>query len=123
MIEVEDPDKRFGKEPKHMKCNNCFREVTTRVEASVRDSGWWFAFCCCLFGSWINSLLVCCLPGFRQFSHSCPLCKVILGTARPKHSDAHITVITIMGMLTIGLVVFVLYARAMYIERQRSRGY
>ena len=114
MIEVEDPDKSFGIFSKHMKCHNCFWEMTTRVEDSVRDSGWWFAFFCCFltwisYFSWINSLLVCCLPGFRQFSHYCPLCNVILGTARPKHSAAHIIVITVMSLLTFALISFLFF--------------
>ena len=120
MIEVEDPDKRFGKEPKQMKCHHCFREMTTRVEDSVRDSGWWFALCCCIFGSWINSLLVCCLPGFRQFTHHCPLCNVLLGTARPKHSAVHIIVITVMILLTIALPMALLIALYANILSNRS---
>ena len=113
MIEVEDPDERFGIEPMNMKCHNCFREMTTRVEDSVTDSGWLFAFFCFLpwisYLSWINSLLLCCLPSLRQFSHYCPLCNVLLGTARPKHSAAHIIVLAVnpvMSLLTFALISF-----------------
>ena len=114
---IEDPNKRFDKEPRHMKCTNCFRQMTTRVEDSVRDSGWLFAFSCFLFGSWINSLLVCCLPGFRQYSHHCPLCHVILGTVRPKHSATHIAVITVTSLLTIALLVGYIYVRTYGLDR------
>ena len=55
---LTDPDKMFGQEPAQIKCSNCHQEITTRVEASVRSEGWMFACCCCLFGSWLTSLLV-----------------------------------------------------------------
>ena len=53
-----DPDKMFGKDPEKVTCGNCNQEITTRVEDSVSKEGYMFAYCCCLFGSWITSLLV-----------------------------------------------------------------
>ena len=53
-----DPDKMFGKEPAQIQCPNCHQQVITKVESSVRSEGWMFACCCCLFGSWLTSLLV-----------------------------------------------------------------
>ena len=53
-----DPDKMFGQGPAQVQCSNCHHLIITTVEASVRDEGWIFACCCCLFGSWITSLLV-----------------------------------------------------------------
>merc|ERR1711902_284331 len=59
---VVDPDKMFGQEPAQVQCSNCHQVTTTRVESSVRSEGWMFACCCFFCGSWLTSLLVCCLP-------------------------------------------------------------
>ena len=53
-----DPDKMFGQEPVKVQCSNCHQQTRTRVVASVSSQGWMFACCCCLFGSWLTSLLV-----------------------------------------------------------------
>ena len=58
MPKTMDPDKMFGKEPAQVQCSNCHQLTTTRVEDSVSSEGWMFGICCCLFGSWITSLLV-----------------------------------------------------------------
>ena len=50
-------------------------QVWTRVEARVKTEGWMFCLLCCLCGSWLVSLLVLSLPGFRKFSHYCPQCR------------------------------------------------
>ena len=54
-----DSDYVFGKEPALVQCSNCHQQMMTRVEDTIRNpEGWMFACCCCLFGSWITSLLV-----------------------------------------------------------------
>ena len=53
-----DPDKMFGQEPVQIQCRNCDQVTTTRVEGSIKSEGWMFGICCCLFGSWLTSLLV-----------------------------------------------------------------
>ena len=40
----------------------------TDVSSGISSSGWCFAITCCLFGSWIASCSVNCLPGFRRFT-------------------------------------------------------
>ena len=49
-------------------------QVTTNVESNIRTSGWVFAILCCFCGSWLVSLMVLWLPGFRKFSHYCSRC-------------------------------------------------
>ena len=53
-----DPDEMFGQEPLQLRCSNCHQVITTRVESNVRSEAWIFASFCCLFGSWLTSLLV-----------------------------------------------------------------
>ena len=57
-LNIMVPDKMFGQEPAQVQCSNCHQMASTRVESSVSSEGWMFACCCCLFGSWITSLLV-----------------------------------------------------------------
>ena len=51
-------DMIFGQKRAQIQCSKCHQQITTRVEASVSSGGWMFACCCCLFGSWLTSLLV-----------------------------------------------------------------
>ena len=66
-----DPDKMFGEEPVQVQCSNCQQMATTRVEASVSSEGWMFGICCCLFGSWITSLLVITMCHYKYVSIRC----------------------------------------------------
>ena len=49
-------------------------QVLTNVKDEIKPEGWIFAICCFFCGSWCASCLVCCLPGFKKFSHYCPSC-------------------------------------------------
>ena len=49
-------------------------QVMTRVEDKIKAEGWIWAILCFFCGSWCASCLVCCLPGFKKFSHYCPVC-------------------------------------------------
>merc|ERR1712079_409384 len=73
--------------------------------------GWCFAITCCLFGSWLASLLVRCLPGFRRFTHLCPLCRALIGEAQPSHSGKHIALIIFVTILALVLVGFMIASR------------
>ena len=80
----------------------------TDVTSEISSSGWCFAITCCLFGSWLASLLVRCLPGFRRFTHLCPLCRALIGEAQPSHSGIHIALIilvTILSLVLLGMIV------------------
>ena len=57
-IETMDSDNMLGREPAEFKCGNCLNAVTSSVESSFRNDGWMFSCCCCLFGCWLNALLV-----------------------------------------------------------------
>ena len=56
---TDDPEIIFGQDPIKIKCTNCQQAVITRVEDSIKSEGWMFACCCCIFGSWLVSFLVC----------------------------------------------------------------
>merc|ERR1711874_904738 len=101
----------FGCEPVQLSCYHCHRQVVTDVTSEISSSGWCFAITCCLFGSWLASCLVGCLPGFRRFTHRCPLCRVRIGEGEPKHSGKHIALILCVTLLVLGLSGFVIATR------------
>ena len=68
----------FGEQSVKMDCSACHHQISTNVDSQVRQSGWMFALLCCICGSWLISLLVCCLPGFRKYSHYCPHCRCVV---------------------------------------------
>merc|ERR1712152_55187 len=97
----------FGTEPVQLSCYNCHRQIVTDVTSGISSSGWCFAITCCLFGS----CLVYCLPGFRRFTHLCPLCRALIGEAEPKHSGKHIALIIFVTILALVLVGFMIASR------------
>merc|ERR1712073_89025 len=101
----------FGTEPVQLSCYNCHRQIVTDVTSGISSSGWCFAITCCLFGSWLASLLVKCLPGFRRFTHLCPLCRALIGEAEPKHSGKHIALIIFVSILALAVVGFLIASR------------
>ena len=54
---------------------------------------------------------VCCLPGFRQFTHSCPLCNAVAGIGKPSHTGGHIALIVLLSLITMGVVGFLIYVK------------
>ena len=70
-----EPHMIFGKDPAQIQCTNCHQQITTRVESSVSSDGWVFACCCCLFGSWLTSLMVNIYP--KYFVSNSPLSGVL----------------------------------------------
>merc|ERR1712038_59631 len=101
----------FGTEPVQLSCYNCHRQIVTDVTSGISSSGWCFALTCCLFGSWLASLLVKCLPGFRRFTHLCPLCRALISEAEPKHSGKHIALIIFASILALAVVGFLIASR------------
>ena len=55
-------------------------------------------------------LQVCCLPGFRQFAHYCPLCNALLGIGKPSHTG-NIALIVILSLITMAVVGFLIYVK------------
>ena len=76
----------IGRESVLVRCNNCHRDNFSRVESKVSSNGVAWAIICCCFGSWLLSLLVLCMEGFREFDHFCPSCNSIIATYKPKFS-------------------------------------
>merc|ERR1712211_146862 len=95
----------FGEESVKMACSACHHQINTNVDSQVRQSGWMFALLCCICGSWLISLLVCCLPGFRKYSHYCPHCRALLGEGMPRHSGGHLAIIIGLSILLVGLLI------------------
>ena len=56
-------------------------------------------------------LQVCCLPGFRQFTHICPMCNAILGTGKPSHKAGHFALIVILSLITMAVILFIFYVK------------
>merc|ERR1712088_634089 len=102
------PGVEFGPEPVQLSCWSCHRQIVTDVSSEMTSSGMCFAFCCCIFGSWLASLLACCLPGFKKFTHRCPLCRALIGEGEPSHSGKHIALIIFVTILVLGLAGFVI---------------
>ena len=76
----------FEKDSLSVPCNNCSLELFTRVERKVSSNGMAWALLCCFCGSWLLSLLVLCVDGFREFHHYCSACNSLLGMYRPTFS-------------------------------------
>ena len=100
----------FGKDPVRTKCQNCFAEIFTRVDNRITSGGkFWAIFCCC-FGSWLLSLMVFCVEGFREFIHLCPSCNRYIATYKPKFSGGAIVGLVFMSFLVVALqILFVLF--------------
>ena len=111
----------FSDQPLQLSCSSCYKsvglflvspartnlfvmQVITDVSSEISSTGWMFAVCCCLFGSWIASCLVGCLPGFRKYYHHCPSCRVLLGEVEPKHSSGHLAIIILVSLAAIAVV-------------------
>merc|ERR1712062_617519 len=105
------PGVEFGSEPVQLSCWSCHRQIVTDVTSEITSEGWCFAITCCLFGSWLASCLVGCLPGFRRFTHRCPLCRALIGEAEPKHSGKHIALIIFVSILALAVVGFLIASR------------
>merc|ERR1712007_197735 len=94
----------FSDQPLQLSCSSCYKSVITDVSSEISSTGWMFAVCCCLFGSWIASCLVRCLPGFRKYYHHCPSCRVLLGEVEPKHSSGHLAIIILVSLAAMAVV-------------------
>merc|ERR1711913_201868 len=51
-----------------------------------------------------SSCLVNCLPGFRRYTHLCPLCKSLIGEGEPLHPLKHILLIIFVSVLVLGII-------------------
>jgi len=105
----------IGKDSVMVRCSNCQRDNFTRVESKVSSNGMLWAILCCCFGSWLLSLLVLCMEGFREFFHYCPSCNSVIAIYKPKFSSGLICLLVLMSVgiiaLQILVVIFVLLPR------------
>jgi len=100
-------------------CNSCNNEIYTRVNDKVSQNGICWAILCCFCGSWLLSLFVLCLDGFKVYRHFCPACNVFIGEYSPKMSGGVIALLFFLTILFVGLQIFVIM---MYLNRS-SYGY
>merc|ERR1711973_1082299 len=100
------PQVEFSDKAQFVSCPSCQQEVKTEVSSEVSHCGWAFAIICCLVRSCIQSFLVCCLPGFRRYTHSCPLCRATIAKTEPRLSACSIIFISYLAVCLVILVGF-----------------
>ena len=90
-------------------CKQCRRENFTKVESKVHSNGRIWAILCCCCGSWLLSLLVLFMDGFREFCHYCPSCNAVIGTFKPKFPGDQIATLVVLsiGMIILQIVVII----------------
>jgi len=73
------PTECRGKYPEQFFCQQCKRNLVSRVETSwgIGSCVW---FCCCS-PTIVLALLPCCIDGLRDVKHSCPLCQRSVGNS------------------------------------------
>ena len=96
-----------------VRCNNCSQEQFTRVDSKVSSGGIMWAICCCCFGSWLLSLFVLCLDGFKEFTHYCPSCNALVGVYNPTLSGGQVWMLVCLSILIIGIQVTLVVAYLM----------
>ena len=89
-------------------CNSCNNEIYTRVNDKVSQNGICWAILCCFCGSWLLSLFVFCLDGFKVYRHFCPACNVFIGEYSPKMSGGVIALLFFLTILFVGLQIFLI---------------
>ena len=70
-----------GPNPQPINCQNCKKEVMTVIEPITTDNNICIGWLCCLVGCWLCAFYLCCCAD-RQTDviHSCPTCKMQIGT-------------------------------------------
>ena len=106
-----------------VRCSNCHRDSFSRVESKVSSDGMVWAILCCCFGSWLLSLLVLCMEGFREFRHYCTSCNSLIATYKPKFSSGLICLLVLMTVAIIALqiVLIIFYVLPMLNDIFRTR--
>merc|ERR1712226_224098 len=88
------------------RCNSCCNEIYTRVNDKVSQNGICWAVFCCFCGSWLLSLLVLCMDGFKVYRHFCPACNAFIGEYSPKMSGGSIALLIFLSLLCVALQIF-----------------
>ena len=101
-------NQEIGKDSVMVHCSNCRRNNFSRVESKVSSNGMVWAILCCCFGSWLLSLLVLCMEGFREFSHYCTSCNSLIAIYKPKFSSGLICLLVLMTVAIIALQIVVI---------------
>ena len=89
------------------RCNSCCNEIYTRVNDKVSQNGICWAVLCCFCGSWLLSLLVLCMDGFKVYRHFCPVCNAFVGEYSPKMSGGTIALLVFLSLICVALQIFV----------------
>ena len=115
----------IGKDSVMVRCTNCQKENFSRVESKVSSNGMVWAILCCCFGSWLLSLLVLYMEGFREFSHYCPSCNKIIAIYKPKFSSGKICLLVLGTVMIIALQIFLIIAVVIpkFEELSKTRGH
>jgi len=94
-----------------VRCTICQKENFSRVESKVSSNGKVWAILCCCLGSWLLSLLVLWMEGFKEFHHYCPACNSMIATYKPKFSPALIGLLVLLtvGVIALQITLIILY--------------
>ena len=95
----------------HTRCKSCRNEIYTRVGGKVSKNGIAWAILCCCFGSFLLSLLVFCLDGFKVYDHFCPSCNSFIGEYSPQMSTRMKVLLVFLSLLCVGLIIFVVMSK------------
>ena len=98
----------LGKESVKVRCNYCSNEMFTRVDSKISSNGMAWALLCLFCGSWLLSLLVLCMDGFREFLHYCPSCNALIGVYKPTFSGGLVCLLVMLSFLVIGLQILLI---------------
>ena len=120
---VEGTNYILEKNPVQVRCTNCRRDNYTRVENKISGNGMAWAIICCCFGSWLLSLLVLCVDGFREFLHFCPSCNSMVGTYKPKFSGGFICVLILLTIGVVALQILIIMFYVIPMIENGGRGY
>ena len=96
----------FEKTSVQIYCKICNAEINTQVNVKTSQKGICWAITCCFCGSWLLSLLVLCMDGFKVYRHLCPSCNAVIGEYHPKMSRKMIRLLVSLSILVIGLQIY-----------------
>ena len=105
---VQPINYKLEKDSVKVRCMNCSAEQFTRVDSKISSNGIAWAVLCCFCGSWLLSLLVLCMEGFREFIHYCPSCNAIVGTYTPTFSGGLMCLLVFLSILVVGMQIAIL---------------
>merc|ERR1711877_105596 len=118
--QLSKPQVKFSDEAQCVSCPICQQEVMTKVSSEVSSCGLTWAILCCCFGSCILSCLVCLLPDFRRYTHSCPLCRAIIAKTEPRLSACSIICILLLAAFLMFLTIIIVSSQTCNLNQDHS---